>query len=50
MYFIGLISYLRLQPVSLGSSVRIPVPNVVRAKVDHKNVIEVVMEAEDGFF
>uniref|UniRef100_A0A914D043 Uncharacterized protein n=1 Tax=Acrobeloides nanus TaxID=290746 RepID=A0A914D043_9BILA len=40
----------RLQPVSPGSSVRIPVPNVDRAKVDHRNVIGVVMEAEDGFY
>lgn len=42
--------YFRFQHVEVGATVRIPVPNVDRAKVDHRNVMAVVMEANEGFY
>uniref|UniRef100_A0A914EKD1 Uncharacterized protein n=1 Tax=Acrobeloides nanus TaxID=290746 RepID=A0A914EKD1_9BILA len=38
----------RFQHVEVGTTVRIPVPHVDRAKVDHRNVMGVVIEANEG--
>ncbi|KAI1729216.1 hypothetical protein DdX_01442 [Ditylenchus destructor] len=40
----------RNAPISVGQTVRIPIPSVDRAKTDPRNLLGVVMEAEDGFY
>ena len=41
---------LSYQPVSPDRSVRILMPSVDRAKVDHRNVLAVVLSEEDGLY
>ncbi|KAH7703060.1 KRAB-A domain-containing protein 2-like protein [Aphelenchoides avenae] len=38
----------RYAPVEVGTSVRVPVPDVDRSKIDHRNVMGVVVSVEDG--
>ncbi|KAI1695169.1 putative SCAN domain-containing protein 3-like [Ditylenchus destructor] len=40
----------RNAPISVGQTVRIPIPSVDRAKTDPRNLLGVVMEEEDGFY
>ncbi|KAI1716210.1 hypothetical protein DdX_07244 [Ditylenchus destructor] len=40
----------RNAPISVGQTVRIPIPSVDRAKTDPRNLLGVVKEEEDGFY
>ncbi|KAI1728786.1 hypothetical protein DdX_00989 [Ditylenchus destructor] len=40
----------RNAPISVGQTVRIPIPPVDRAKTDPRNLLGVVMQEEDGFY
>ncbi|KAI1703680.1 hypothetical protein DdX_14732 [Ditylenchus destructor] len=41
---------IRNAPISVGQTVRIPIPSVDRAKTDPRNLLGVVMGEEDGFY
>lgn len=40
----------RFPPVAVGSNVRVPVPNVDRAKGDLRNITAVVLEDQNGLY
>ncbi|KAI1722104.1 integrase core domain-containing protein [Ditylenchus destructor] len=40
----------RFPPIPVGQTVRVPVPAVDRAKTDPRNLLGVVMAADDGFY
>lgn len=40
----------RFKPGDVGSSVRVPIPEVDRGRTDHRNLIGVVMEITDGLY